>query len=1213
MRYAGDDAVKALAAAFGADMGEVKPNVRKINTDANRAPLPSDDEAQGYEVGSRWLCDGQEWVRRVVSGEPRWMPVGEVTVPSFGAQPLPAPSIIAGSVELRPSAVIDGIPEDQSFPIQAAIDYTAGLGKFLEAPEGVYGVDGYKGAQAAWGAGEWAHGGLLLRPGTRIVGAGPGKSVFRNVASNWRCVMRPLPGRTSVRGITIDGNIQNFANIPLGTTSATTGSMRGEGFVTAVGGDYEVELSDAEIVNTGHYGVGLQLGKIRSGLFRDLHFRNIGGDAIDIKTYSAPDYAKQLLIENIWAYDGCGRNYAGGPGVAPHDNQTCIDIGGPAIVAGVRIYGLDSYGTQIGNVGVRVRSRVDAESRLDGRMAQISDVYVESSKLPTEGSETAKRVIGVMVNADHASVSAVKAVGCYDGVRVTAAGDSQANYATMRDITAIGCRGAAGGGAGVRLAGSAKGVTGGDFHLHDCDTGLIVDAAGAALHGIHLRGNTRGLSASDAVLRASSITGVVYEGNTENAGALTGPARRHNFDEAVQVTADRTASLDLVSTFNGSGWAGVPYVRVNAYKADTTGVPAGRIGSMEYRSTGDSGGDGTWVFTSKDTAGVFQDVFSASKDKSVSYRPHQLASYTTAQLAGLPAPGAGGTVYCPDGNDGQPALAVFTGAGWQRVALGAATLGRLPVTPEMFGAVGDGVADDAPAFRAAVAFLSGRGGGELHLGEKAYRLSSTAPVTRANIGSTAFNPAYEAQYFVALPSRVSLIGVPGKTKLVAASSGSEAVIGLLDWGNARIHGVELVGPGATGNAMHGVLFITTTLAHICENFEVSSLHVHDVGSYGIGYQYGLPRRGVVRDCIITDTGSDGVDWKVRGQSTPVTFAEGVVFDNLEVRRFGARITDGNATGYGIRGPVQASNIRVYELDASQTGIMLAPGHAHASINHYSIGADRATLTNWYVEGKRANYGENAAYGLVVWEAGSVVVGPGVARWCRVHTKPATATPYLSLHGPRVAATVIPAANDSVPVLLQVPGATIDVDVQSDHDIFSPKGGTAVAGQTVFSTPSGYGAFVKVVRERATLTAGTDYSVSGNDVTLASPLAEGETLFLVYPPVRAVRVEADYQRITGHADKWCLNAVSYAATTHEATSSHLGFVADGHPGRLSLTNSPTIIGLIAAGPGNVPLRLTGSGSGPAEVSRPKLVNVPTSSTGLASGTVWSDAGALKIVP
>ena len=51
--------VAALAQAFGADIGAIKPNVRKLNTEATRAPLPSDDETQGYSEGSRWLHAGR--------------------------------------------------------------------------------------------------------------------------------------------------------------------------------------------------------------------------------------------------------------------------------------------------------------------------------------------------------------------------------------------------------------------------------------------------------------------------------------------------------------------------------------------------------------------------------------------------------------------------------------------------------------------------------------------------------------------------------------------------------------------------------------------------------------------------------------------------------------------------------------------------------------------------------------------------------------------------------------------------------------------------------------------------------------------------------------------------------------------------------------------------------------------------------------------------
>lgn len=55
--------VTALAQAFGRDIGEIAPNVRKNAFDMPRAPLPSDDETMGYAVGSRWVSGRDEWVR----------------------------------------------------------------------------------------------------------------------------------------------------------------------------------------------------------------------------------------------------------------------------------------------------------------------------------------------------------------------------------------------------------------------------------------------------------------------------------------------------------------------------------------------------------------------------------------------------------------------------------------------------------------------------------------------------------------------------------------------------------------------------------------------------------------------------------------------------------------------------------------------------------------------------------------------------------------------------------------------------------------------------------------------------------------------------------------------------------------------------------------------------------------------------------------------
>ena len=46
----------------------------KNNLTATRAPLPTDDETQGYAVGSRWLWQGQEWVRT----DSEWLPMASV-------------------------------------------------------------------------------------------------------------------------------------------------------------------------------------------------------------------------------------------------------------------------------------------------------------------------------------------------------------------------------------------------------------------------------------------------------------------------------------------------------------------------------------------------------------------------------------------------------------------------------------------------------------------------------------------------------------------------------------------------------------------------------------------------------------------------------------------------------------------------------------------------------------------------------------------------------------------------------------------------------------------------------------------------------------------------------------------------------------------------------------------------------------------------------
>lgn len=589
-----------------------------------------------------------------------------------GASPaLPTPSIIAGSVALKPDAEVGAVALDTSPALQRAIDYASSFGKFAEAPEGVYGIDGYKGSRPVWTTGDFAHGGLIIRPGTRLVGAGMGKTIFRNTADNWRCVFSLVPGRISIQGITIDGDIANHPNIPLGTTGPAAGPVRGEGVITAFSGDIELLIEDVEVVNTAHYGIGLQVGKIRSGLLRNLHFRNIGGDCIDIKTHTTPDTSKQLILEQLFAHDGCGHNYIGGPGVSPHENQACFDIGGPSIVRGVRIYGLDSYGTQIGNVGIRTRAAINAEYRTQARFADVSDFYIKSSKLAGEGSGALKRIIGVVVNSENTHISNGTIEDCFDGLRsFSATADNTANNGVIRDITALNCRGAEAG-AGFRLTSGARGTKGGGLIAENCDIGLSVTTTKVALHGVHLKNNGLGLDASDEALRDSNISGVTFEGNTVDKNSATVPVSREYMPSPVTVVAERSAFINLVSTYNGSGWTGLSFGGVRIHKADTTGVPVGEVARFDFRSSGDSGGNGFWVASVKTVDGNWRDLLTVSTDVAALDVGLQLKSRTVAELAAETVT-AGKMFYCPNGNAGSPCLAVGVGGSWLRAALGPA-------------------------------------------------------------------------------------------------------------------------------------------------------------------------------------------------------------------------------------------------------------------------------------------------------------------------------------------------------------------------------------------------------------------------------------------------------------------------------------------------------------------------------------------------------------
>ncbi len=97
-------------------------SVRKSQFSATRAPSPSDDETQGYAVGSRWTHGGQEWrADGVDPNNARWSPVqGGVAREAFGT--------LSAAAAAAPGKTVRIDYDDQALPADfrgVLLEYTA--------------------------------------------------------------------------------------------------------------------------------------------------------------------------------------------------------------------------------------------------------------------------------------------------------------------------------------------------------------------------------------------------------------------------------------------------------------------------------------------------------------------------------------------------------------------------------------------------------------------------------------------------------------------------------------------------------------------------------------------------------------------------------------------------------------------------------------------------------------------------------------------------------------------------------------------------------------------------------------------------------------------------------------------------------------------------------------------------------------------------------
>jgi hypothetical protein len=553
------------------------------------------------------------------------------------------------TVSVKDFGAVGNGATDDTAAIQAAIDTTSAAGGgVVLIPAGTYNINGATGPFTNLNP---SHGGgLWLKTGVKLIGAGIDLSILKNTSQNWRMVVGIRGGNSmGLSDLTIDGDWPNKTPVPL-----STDPKRGEGIIVwnKISDLNDFTIQNIKVKNTGHYAIGLQNVLVNGCSIENVYFENIGGDCIDIK--DTLTNGKSLLINGVYVNDGCGHNDAN------HNNQAVLDIGGQVVASNIFISGLDSYGSQIGNAGVRFRAPLIAEPRFGSRGSSVSNVYVKSSKLPSEGSGSSKRIIGVAVNDEDISINNVYVENCFYGVRIFDSGDGVPRRVSATNLIAVSCQGAASDAVGIDLTNASSDciVSG---SATDCEIGCRIGGAGHDLT-LNLIANEVGLSATSAVLtrcRTSlNISGSSVAASTNN---FVDDNTASTLKESLKVLANRKASLDLISTANDNSWTGDrAHGTIRFFSEDQSGVGAGLRAEMLARMTGAAGSSTVLEFNVHNSPKLT--IAENSINTGV---PFLLATYTATTLPS--ASGNEGAIIYVSNEAGGKTLAFSDGADWRRV------------------------------------------------------------------------------------------------------------------------------------------------------------------------------------------------------------------------------------------------------------------------------------------------------------------------------------------------------------------------------------------------------------------------------------------------------------------------------------------------------------------------------------------------------------------
>jgi hypothetical protein len=234
-----------------------------------------------------------------------------------------------------------------------------------------------------------------------------------------------------------------------------------------------------------------------------------------------------------------------------------------------------------------------------------------------------------------------------------------------------------------------------------------------------------------------------------------------------------------------------------------------------------------------------------------------------------------------------------------------------------YGAIGDGITDDTTAIQDTIDACALLGGGIVYFPKGDYLIGSNLGITTDNI-------------YLQGEGR-------GVTKIKLANNADSHMIVLDGISGGGLKGIELDGNSANQTlGVHGIRGGGDMENWTCEDF-----YIHDTFGYGIGLQYGTIKGCIIKDGIISDTGSDGFDCKNRNDDN----SDNTMY-NVHTYRTGLNTNLTSQTGFDFRGQWNISSITAREYSgACTTGIRFRAGE---TIDDSGFGGMYSCLNNFFV-------------------------------------------------------------------------------------------------------------------------------------------------------------------------------------------------------------------------------------------------------------------------